>query len=148
MAATSGSPRALPVRNLDNDEFFESCARQAMALQRCAACQRFRYYPAPICPHCGSLEFAWEPVSGRGSVHTFSWVHRPAPGFEDLVPYAYALVELAEGPVLATNIVDVGEDELVIGMPVEVVYAKLTDDITLPHFRPANGAGGDRDTAR
>ena len=137
MSFRSVSPtRALPARNPDNARFFDSCVAHRMELQRCHDCARFRYFPAPICPHCGSLGFSWEPVSGRGTVYTFSWVHRPAPGFEQRVPYAYALVELEEGPVLATNIVQTSEAELSIGLPVEVCYEDVTPDISLPVFRP------------
>jgi hypothetical protein len=128
--------RALPTKNPDNARFFESVHEHAMELQKCNSCSRFWYYPAPICPHCGSLEYTWTPVSGRATVYSFTWVHRPAPGFEDLVPYAYALVELDEGPILATNIVETDADKLKIGQPVEVTYQDFTDEITLPLFRP------------
>ncbi|MFT3866729.1 MAG: Zn-ribbon domain-containing OB-fold protein [Solirubrobacterales bacterium] len=134
----SESTRALPQRNEENSRFWDSCSEHAMELQKCDSCGRFWYYPSPICPHCGSLEFTWAPVSGRGVVHSFTWVHRAAPGFEDLVPYAYALVELEEGPVMATNIVGVGEPGLKIGLPVAVSYLDLNDEVTLPLFEPVS----------
>lgn len=126
--------RLIPRIRPESARFWESCRLHAMELQRCASCATFRYYPAPICPRCWSLEFAWTPVSGRGVVYSYSWVHRPAPGFKDLVPYAYALVELEEGPVMPTNVVEVDPGELAIGMPVVVSYLELTDEITLPVF--------------
>lgn len=129
--------RLIPRIRSGAEPFWESCRRHAMELQRCTGCRRFRYYPTPICPHCWSRETEWAPVSGNGDVYSFSWVHRPAPGFQDLAPYAYALVELPEGVVMPTNVVDVGEDELAIGMPVRVRYHELTDDVTLPVWAPA-----------
>lgn len=78
----------------------------------------------------------WTPVSGLGSVYTFTWVYRPAPGFEERAPYAYALVELEEGPVMATNIVDTTELELRIGLPVQVTYEDVLPGISLPLFKP------------
>jgi uncharacterized OB-fold protein len=133
---STATRRALPTKNPDNARFFESVHEHRMELQNCNSCGKFWYFPSPICPHCGSLEFTWKPVSGKATVYSFTWVHRPAPGFEDLVPYAYALVELDEGPIMATNIVDTTPEQLKIGQRVEVKYADMNDEITLPLFRP------------
>lgn len=139
MTVTIGAPttyrRALPRRTPDNAGYFDSLKAHAMKLQKCAN-GHFRFFPGPICPRCSSLEFEWTPVSGKGTLHTYSWVYRPAPGFEDTIPYCYALVELDEGPVLATNIVDTTPEQLKVGQRVEVVYADVTPEWTLAHFRP------------
>jgi len=129
--------RLLPTGRPQSEGFWKSVRAHELALQRCSSCGAFRYYPAPICPECWSRDFAWEPVSGRGVVYSFTWVYRPAMGFENDVPYAYALVELEEGPVLPTNVVNVGVETLRIGLPVEVAYLDLTDEVTIPQFQPA-----------
>jgi uncharacterized protein len=134
--ATPKPQRALPERTPENKRLWDSCVEHAMELQQCDACQRFWYYPSPICPHCSSLEFTWRPIAGSGAVHTFTWVYRPAPGFEDMVPYAYALVELDEGPIVATNIVNSDEASLQIGMPVQIHYLDVNPEVTLPLFEP------------
>jgi uncharacterized OB-fold protein len=128
--------RALPTRTAENAQFWDSCAAHAMELQKCDSCGRFWYYPSPICPHCSSLEHTWARVSGTGTVYSYTWVYRPAPGFESEVPYAYALVELDEGPIMATNVVGSSEDELAIGMAVTVHYRDMTPEISLPLFEP------------
>jgi uncharacterized protein len=128
--------RSLPQRQPQSARLWDSCVEHAMELQRCDACGRFWYYPSPICPHCSSLEFTWTPISGKGTVYSFSWVYRPAPGFDDDVPYAYALVELEEGPIMSTNVVNSSEQALSIGMPVRIHYSDVTPDITLPLFEP------------
>ncbi len=48
-----------------------------------------------------------------------------------------AVVELAEGPRMTTNIVGVPNDRIRVGMPVEVVFEDLSPEISLPKFRPA-----------
>jgi uncharacterized OB-fold protein len=65
--------------------------------------------------------------------------HRPRPPGR-AVPIA--IVELAEGPRMMSNIVGCAQtpEALVLDMPLEVHFEKLTDDITLPLFRPAGGA--------
>jgi hypothetical protein len=68
--------------------------------------------------------------------------HRPAPGFT--APYSIAVVELAEGPRVMTNIINCPQtpEALVLDMPVKVVFTKLSDTITLPHFEPATTVSG------
>jgi uncharacterized OB-fold protein len=133
----SDDARPLPILDEDNREFWASCRRHAMTLQRCAACASMRYYPAPICSACGSMDFTWEPVSGNAVVYTYSIVRRPAtPAFKDEVPYVYAIVELEEGPMMPTNIVGVPADDVTIGMSVQLAYRDVTGEITLPVFTP------------
>jgi len=78
-------------------------------------------------------------ASGRGTLHTFTVVYRGARDFPLGTPYVIAIVELAEGPRLMTNLVDVEPDpaRLRIGMPVEVVFTDVSADVALPRFRPA-----------
>jgi hypothetical protein len=46
-------------------------------------------------------------------------------------------VQLDEGPRLTSNLVDVPNGELRVGMAVEVVFDDVTPEITLPRFRRA-----------
>jgi hypothetical protein len=54
-------------------------------------------------------------------------------------PFVLAMVELAEGPRMMSNLVNVTPDPQAIrcDMPVEVVFHRLTDEVTLPLFQPA-----------
>jgi hypothetical protein len=75
-------------------------------------------------------------VSGRGTVFTYTVARRPThPGFADKVPYIIAVVELAEGPKLTTNLVDIDPDDVVIGLSVEASFEDV-DHATLVQFRP------------
>ena len=47
-----------------------------------------------------------------------------------------AVVELAEGPHLMTNIVECAPDSVRIGMKVRVTYRQVADGVTLPVFEP------------
>ncbi len=53
------------------------------------------------------------------------------------VPYVYAIVELDEGPMLPTNIVNIDPLHVKIGARVRVVYDDVTPEITLAKFEPA-----------
>ena len=134
--------KPLPIIDEDNKEFWESCKRHEMRLQRCRACGYWRYYPSPVCHTCDSFDAEWAKVSGFGTVHTYSIIYRaPSVAFARDVPYAYAIVELDEGPMMPTNIVGIDPEKVRIGMRVQVTYDDVTPEVTLPKFRPAGKAG-------
>jgi uncharacterized OB-fold protein len=84
-------------------------------------------------------ELEWVPVSGRGTLFAFSIPHRHANrAFGSRAPYVVALVELEEGARMLANLVDVEPtpEAVKIGMPLEIVYDDVTEDITLPRFKP------------
>jgi uncharacterized OB-fold protein len=69
----------------------------------------------------------------------FSWViFRRAyhPAWDDAIPYVVAVVELAEGPRLSSNLIDCDHAAVTCGMPVEVVFDTISPEMTLPRFRP------------
>lgn len=129
--------KPLPLANEDTQEYWEACKRGELRMQECGACGHVRFPPAILCPRCLSESFRWRRMSGRGTVYTFIVVHRPQhPAFFEDVPYNVALVELDEGPRLHSRIVACANEDLRIGMPVEVVFEKKNDDVTMPYFRP------------
>ena len=76
-------------------------------------------------------------ASGRGTVYSFTVTNQnQAPGFRDEVPYVLAIVELAEGPRIMTNIVGCAPADVRIGAAVEVVFDDVTPEVTLAKFRP------------
>jgi uncharacterized OB-fold protein len=129
----------VPVPTPESRPFWEAARRHELMLQRCRRCTRFFFYPRAACPHCLSGDVEWQRVSGRGTLHTFTVVHRGLRGFPLGEPYILAVVELEEGPRMMTNLVDVEPDpaRIRIGMAVEVVFADVTAEVALPRFRPA-----------
>ncbi|MDE3113399.1 MAG: Zn-ribbon domain-containing OB-fold protein [Chloroflexota bacterium] len=140
--------KPLPNVDADNQPFWEGLRRHEFLVFRCKRCGR-SYWPVAYCRACppepfyGNME--WVPASGRGRIFAFN-VHRFAfhPGFADELPYVYALIELAEGPMYGTNVVGCDPAEVRIGMPVEVVYRDVTPDgdaapFTLADVRPVAG---------
>jgi uncharacterized OB-fold protein len=77
-------------------------------------------------------------ASGLGTLHSFVINQRAAPGSGFEAPYSIAIVELEEGPRMMTNIIDSPQtpEALVLDMPVQVTFEKLSDDVALPLFRP------------
>jgi len=129
-----------PVPQIDDISrpYWEATKRHEMVLQRCQGCGNFRYPAGDICPRCLSDQLEWVKASGRGKVYTWTVFHRVYhPGFTEDVPYAVVAVELEEGPRLLTNLVDCRLEDINIDMPVEVVFEDITEEISLPKFRPS-----------
>jgi uncharacterized OB-fold protein len=83
---------------------------------------------------CFSEEVEWAPATGRAELYSFVVVHQRYPGFEE--PYVLATVETAEGVRLNTSIVGASADELEIGMPLEVMFEAVSEDVVVPKFKP------------
>jgi uncharacterized protein len=127
----------LPTVDPDTAPFWDAARARRLMIRRCRACARAHLHPRPFCPHCWSEHVVWEDASGLATLYTWSVVHRnDLPPFGDLVPYAPAVVDLAEGPRMMTWVVDCAFSDLRIGMPLEVTFEQRTEALALPVFRP------------
>lgn len=130
-----------PLPHIDemSQPYWEAAKRHELFLQKCQECGNFHYPPGEICSSCLSNKLEWVKASGRGIVYTWTVFHQVYhPAFEKDVPYAVVAVELEEGPRLLTNLVDCKVEAINIGMPVEVVFGDVTEEITLPKFCPVS----------
>jgi len=132
----------LPKPTPDTAPYWEALRNHELHIQRCRECNEAFFYPRSICPGCASPRVEWFPASGRGRLHTFTVVHAAMPNTPLPPPFVVAIVELDEGPRLMTNLVGIDPDPAKISceMPVEIVYADVTDECTLPHFQPIGDA--------
>jgi uncharacterized protein len=127
-------PRPAP----ESVPYWEAAAQHRLDIPHCNACGKFYFPPARTCPHCLSADVGFAPASGRGKVFSFVIFDRVYhPAFEGETPYAVALIELAEGPRLISNVVGVAPDDLRCEMPVKVVFDDVADGISIPKFGPA-----------
>jgi uncharacterized OB-fold protein len=135
-------PKPAPHITNETKLFWEGSKNSQLMLNKCVDCGYFRNpvtITANICPKCGSRKPAeWVKSSGKGKIHTFTAVHRTFhPAFEKDLPYIIAIVELEEGPRFLANLKGISSDKVRLNMPVEVFFEKLTEEITLPQFKPA-----------
>jgi uncharacterized OB-fold protein len=133
--------RARPVPTPETQHYWDGARRGELLLQRCDDCSKTYFPPRPFCPACGSRKVGVVKASGKATLYSYVIAHRAAPGFT--APYAIAVVELAEGPRLMTNIVDCPQtpEALELDMALGVAFERLDDAITLPVFRPAKAKG-------
>ena len=131
-------PKPEPVPTPETQPFWDGCAQGELRIQRCLDCDKPYFYPRPVCPRCGSTNVEWFTATGDATLYSYVINHRPAPGFEDDAPYAIAVVQLAEGPRMMTNLVALpAEPEaLVLDMPLHDTFEQR-GDMTLPLFAPA-----------
>ena len=127
--------RSLPTPSKISQPFWDSCKAERMQIQRCEDCGVYAFYPVYICPECASRRLAWTPVSGNGTIHTFTVAAKSS--FELKGPLVVALVELEEGAMMVSNIRTTAPETLSIGAPVRLAYERVSDEITLPMFEPA-----------
>ena len=127
--------KPVPEPTPDTQPFWDGCARGELRLQRCRDCGKPYFYPRPVCPECGSTDVEWFTASGRATLYSYVINHRPARGFEDDGPYAIAVVQLAEGPRMMTNLVGVPNtpEDLILDMELQVTFEQR-GEISLPVF--------------
>jgi uncharacterized protein len=128
----------LPVPDEYTQAWWDAAAERRLLVVRCHSCGKAHYYPRPFCPRCGGDEVSWEEASGEATLYTWSVVHQnDLPPFRDRVPYVAAVVELAEGPRMTTNVVGTDPARLEVGMALLVDFEEVEEGVRIPVFRPA-----------
>ncbi len=132
--------RPIPQPSPETQHFWEGTKAGELRLQRCDACSHVYFPPRPFCPSCASRKVSVFAASGRAKLYSYVINQRPHPAFDG--PYAIAVVELDEGPRMMSNIVETEQtpEALQLDMPLEVTFEELSDQISLPLFRPAEVA--------
>jgi uncharacterized OB-fold protein len=126
----------LPHPTALSQPFWDAANEGRLVLQRCGACRAYRWTPQILCRECLAEEFIWEEASGRGTLYSYTMVHRaPLAAFE--TPYVLATVELEEGPLMLTQIVASPHDKLAVDAPVEIAFTRASEVINLYTFRLA-----------
>jgi uncharacterized protein len=130
---------SLPTPTPETSHFWQGCKAGELRLQCCRACTRTYFPPRAFCPRCGSREVEVFTASGQATLYSYVINHRPRTDMGQ-EPHSIAVVTLHEGPRMMTNIVNCPQtpEALVLDMPVEVLFEKQTEEITLPLFEPAH----------
>ncbi|HSE95655.1 MAG TPA: OB-fold domain-containing protein [Methylomirabilota bacterium] len=139
--------------------YYAAAREHRLVVQRCERCGLLRYPPGAGCPWCGAPGWRWEPVSGRGTIHSYEIVvHAIQPGFRDWAPYPVVVVELDEqrgiptaddglrlvANLLTPDLTPEAEALVAIGARVEVCFQPVTPDLVLPQFKLSGEAPAGR----
>ena len=126
-----------PVPDLTDQYFWDGVQQHLLLVQRCASCGALRLPPVPMCGVCHSTEWDTLEASGRGTV--YSWILSHHPSAPDDTPRIVVLVQLAEGPRVVSNLVDVAVADVRNDMPVQLCFRTI-DGVLLPQFEPAGAS--------
>ena len=130
--------KPLPRITPDSQPFWDALRARTLRLPYCAECGQPHLPPGPVCPHCFSDRLEWRTASGRGTVSTWTVVHKAwFPAFEADIPYNVVQVQLEEGPRLTASMIGIANERLAVGLPVVIEFDSVTSEIALPRFRPA-----------
>jgi len=125
----------LPQPTLDDQPFWDGLRRHEFLIQECADCGALRHPPKPMCHVCRSQKTRWHKASGRGVVYSYTIVHQASHGaWREKVPYNVAIIALEEGIRVVGNVAGVSNEQIRIGLPVQVEFEDVADDVTLPRF--------------
>lgn len=128
--------RPVPRPTPETQHFWEGTKLGELRLQRCDECAEVYFPPRPFCPRCSSKSITVFAASGLGTLASYVINERPHPAWTG--PYCIALVKLAEGPTLMSNVVGCPQtpEALQLDMALQVTFDVLTETITLPLFKP------------
>lgn len=129
--------RPLPEVQEFSRAFWKGCREHKLLVQHCADCDAMIFYPRRDCPECWSQDLDWKESSGRATLYSYSITYEGVEEmFADDLPIILAWIDLPEGIRMTTNIIECEPEDVKIGMELEVVYVKATDEFTLPFFKP------------
>ena len=115
--------------------FWEACRERRLVMQKCGSTGKFWFPPGPVSPFTRTSNWDWSSLSGRGRIASYIIMHQVYfDGFADEVPYSIVQIELAEGPLMISNLVGVPLDRITVGMSVRVVFDAGPDGWTIPKF--------------
>lgn len=119
-------------------EYWQATNNGELKIRKCQSCGSLQFPPREMCIHCHTQDFDWITVSGNAKLFTLSPSITPSfPAFKDDAPYTIVIVELEEGPRMLGWAANIEADQLEIGMPMQPVFRKVNDDVTLVDWEPA-----------
>ncbi len=95
---------------------------------KCKNCGKKFFPPRADCCECLSSDMEWFEVDGKGKLVTFSKLQYGPAGFESQLPYIIALLDFGDYKVFGWIDKEIPEEELKIGMEMEVKVKKLDND--------------------
>jgi uncharacterized OB-fold protein len=130
--------KLVPSPTPETQPYWDGLNAGQLRLQCCADCGKVRHYPRPVCDACWSMNADWVDASGRGTVHSWTITHYAFhPGFKGDLPYILLTVDLPEGVRMNAQARGIDAGALCIGLPVQVAFDAVKDDLTLPVFEAA-----------
>ncbi len=117
---------AAPAESPDNAPYFDGARAGKLILGKCLDTGTLFHYPRHVSPFTLSNNVEFVEAKGTGTIYSYS----VARGKE---PFCVAYVQLDEGPIMLTNIVECDLDALQCGQKVRVKFRE-TEGAPVPMF--------------
>jgi uncharacterized OB-fold protein len=135
---SASAKKPIPVADELSRPFWAAAKERRLEVQRCGSCGYYNHPPRPFCDACLGQELSFVPVSGRGTVYTFTVMHqRDVAGFEDEAPFINIVVELDEQAqlLMVSNLLIAERSKVKIGAKADVYFEDRGEGIVIPQFR-------------
>jgi uncharacterized OB-fold protein len=128
--------KPLPPVDAQSRSYWAACNEARLVLQKCTSCGQVQHYHRILCARCGADGLTEIAAAGTGTVRSFTVIRRAvSSAFDADVPYVVALIELAEGPTMMSNLVESPLENVRIGSPVQLTFERRSEEINVPQFR-------------
>ena len=137
--------KPLPQKQPENAPLWEGLVAREFRVPKCNNCGAFNWVPYPACRECLSEDLTWTPISGEGTLFSYTIIHRGLGAFQKEVPYVVALVDMdvpddKRAVIVLGNIHGVEHDDLQVGMPLKMTFKDIEgEDVTLWEFTGREG---------
>lgn len=130
--------KPLPEFRPETKPYWDAAKNHKLVIPRSKTTGEYFFYPRAFSPGDDMTdEIEWVESRGKGKIWTFSIHHMgPSKAYKGDPPYVVALIQMDEGVKMMSNVVDVDVKKVHVGMEVEVVFDDVTDEVTLPKFKP------------
>ena len=119
-----------PIPDPVTGPFWKAASEGRLMVGLCRDTGRHFFPPRGVSPFTLSPHVELVEASGQGSVYSYTVMRTKQ-------PYIPAMVELAEGPRIFTNLVEVAPEAVRIGMAVKLAWTPTEGGPPVPMFRPA-----------
>lgn len=129
--------KPLPKPSKWSQPFWDNTRKNKLTLKKCKDCGHIDHPPYLYCTNCHSDNSEWIEASGKGKLvaYAINSYMVPFPFWDDM-PYVVAMIDLDEGVRMISNIVECDQAKLQNGMDLEVIFEKVSEEFTLPKWRP------------
>ncbi len=128
--------KPVPAIDPDSEPYWQGAREGRLMIQRCKATGQAFLYSRQLVPGVVDSEVEWIEAGGKGTIYSFTVARRPAgQAFQGECPYVIVSVELEEGARVMSNLVTDRPESVAIGQAVEVLFDRVSDDLTIPKFK-------------
>jgi uncharacterized OB-fold protein len=118
-----------PIPDPTTAPFWDACKEGRLMIGLCRDTGRHFFPPRGVSPFTLSPHVDLVAASGQGTLYSYTVMRVKE-------PYIAAMVELAEGPRVFTNLVDVAPEAVRIGMALRLVFVPTEGGAPVPMFAP------------